>query len=72
MKTAFSKISTLNTVFEKLRFHNQKLRLRVNERPKRINEYAFSKISVYVWTGPKSQIRDIAKEGGVPRPFQEI
>ena len=53
MKTEFSKISTLDTVFEKLRFHHRKLRLRVDGRPKRINKYAFSKISVYVWTGPK-------------------
>ncbi len=30
----------------------RKLRLRVDGRPKRINKYAFSKISVYVWTGP--------------------
>ncbi len=38
MKTEFPKITTPDTVFEKLRFHHRKLRLHVNGRPKRINK----------------------------------
>ncbi len=48
----YSQISTLDTVFEKLRFLHRKLRLFVDGRSKWINKYA--KIYGYVWTGPYS------------------
>ncbi len=43
MKTVFK---YLDSVLKKLRFHHRKLRIRVNGRPKRVNEYAFS----FVWS----------------------
>ena len=52
-KTEFSERSTLESVFEKLRFRDRKRRLRVDANPKRIKKYAFSKRSGYVWTWPK-------------------
>ena len=54
-KTAFSKKSTLESVFENLRFRCRKRRLRVDARPKWRKKPPFSKISVYVWTGIKLQ-----------------
>ena len=55
MKTVLLKRSTLESVFEKIRFWrlDPKRRLRVDANPKRIKK-AFSKISGYVWTGPNS------------------
>ncbi len=46
----------MDTVFETLRFHHCKLRLRVDGRKKRKNKYAFSTIYVCVWTGFKKYI----------------
>ena len=43
MKTAFSKRSTLESVFEKLRFCDRKRRLRVDANPKRIKKMRFQK-----------------------------
>ena len=50
VKTAFSKVSTLESVFECMRL---KRRLRVDARCKRIRMYAFTDVKVYVWTGPE-------------------
>ena len=69
MKTAFSKRSTLESVFEKVRFGDRKHRLRVNANPKRIKKEAFSKISGYVWTGPKAPFTR-ERNRSVPSSFQ--
>ena len=53
----FSKVSTLESVFENLRFQASALRFprfSVDGRPKRISKYPFSNENGLMWTGPKS------------------
>ena len=56
MKTEFSKISTLESVFENIRFRSPKTRFSVDGRPKRINKYPFSNENGLVWTGPQGNL----------------
>ena len=54
MKTAFSKTSTLESVFGH-RFH----RIRVDGRSIRKEKFTFSKENGYLWTGPYARIRAV-------------
>lgn len=54
LKTKFLKICTLEGVWKNLRFSDPKRHLRVDERPKRRQKCSFCKISVSVWTRPKT------------------
>ena len=51
--TAFSKISTLESVFEKLRFRRRFHRFRVGDSPIRNKKGAFSNENAIVWTIPR-------------------